>query len=179
MGIWSGIKHALNSTLGTSNFKPLNTMIDETKSYLNTQISAAVSSISSTIDGQRTLAASDSVLKVLLSSNTLVNSSGKALGSFTPRKNGSVRILVNLYTTSGDTGRSLTVNILQGGNLVTSESVKAAGTSGTSVYYSLSLDMPVSANAPYEIYGVTNSSSVYVSELKVGAAIVDTSLIES
>lgn len=29
MGIWAGIKYALNSTLGTSNFKPLDQLIDD------------------------------------------------------------------------------------------------------------------------------------------------------
>lgn len=30
MGFWTGIKHAINSTLGTTNFKPLDKIIDET-----------------------------------------------------------------------------------------------------------------------------------------------------
>lgn len=29
MGIWAGIKHAVNSTLGTSNFKPLDQLMDD------------------------------------------------------------------------------------------------------------------------------------------------------
>lgn len=36
MGIWAGIKHALNSTLGTSQFKPLDKLMRE---YTDTKIS--------------------------------------------------------------------------------------------------------------------------------------------
>lgn len=38
MGIWAGIKHALNSTLGTSEFKPLDKLMRE---YTDTKISYA------------------------------------------------------------------------------------------------------------------------------------------
>lgn len=34
MGIWKDIKYALNSTLGTTNFKPLNELIDENSEYI-------------------------------------------------------------------------------------------------------------------------------------------------
>ena len=36
MSIWTGIKHAINSTLGTTNFKPLDVIFDE-KTKVNIQ----------------------------------------------------------------------------------------------------------------------------------------------
>lgn len=38
MGVWREIKHALNNTLGTSNFKPLNTLVTEGLTSLKAEL---------------------------------------------------------------------------------------------------------------------------------------------
>lgn len=42
MGLWSGIKHALNSTLGTSGFKPLDQLINENTNTKTTAVQTAI-----------------------------------------------------------------------------------------------------------------------------------------
>ena len=46
MGIWAEIKHALNSTLGTTSFKPLNTLITD---HITTKIGATETNVKSAI----------------------------------------------------------------------------------------------------------------------------------
>lgn len=50
MSLWVGIKHALNSTLGKSNFKPLDALINDVKDV---------------VIGQKGLVASDDIYKVV------------------------------------------------------------------------------------------------------------------
>lgn len=167
MGIWSGIKHALNSTLGTSSFKPLNTMIEEAKT-----------SILNAIEGQRTLAASDSVLKVLYSGSSYTSSSGKSIGFFTPKKSGSVRIHAKMQTTNAESSRIFTIALRQNGSNISTTTVDMSSNSGATKNYEKSFDVPVSANVKYEVWCYTSSGSAYVTELSLCATIVDTSLIE-
>lgn len=75
MGIWSGIKHALNSTLGTEEFQPLDQIIK----------------------GQKILIANDNVIAVI--SNSLVNGNAIYPTIFTPKINGVIRILVKGFST--------------------------------------------------------------------------------
>lgn len=51
MGLWAGIKYAINSTLGTPNFKPLNTLISTSesnvKNHVTTQLDSRIQLIGS------------------------------------------------------------------------------------------------------------------------------------
>ena len=51
MGVWAEIKHALNSTLGTSSFKPLNTLITD---YITTKASELTTHITTQATGVKT-----------------------------------------------------------------------------------------------------------------------------
>lgn len=51
MGIWAEIKHALNSTLGTSSFKPLNTLITD---FVTTKASELTTHITTQATGVKT-----------------------------------------------------------------------------------------------------------------------------
>lgn len=167
MGFWAGIKYALNSTLGTSGFKPLNTMIDEAKT-----------AILSEIDGQRSLAASDSVIRVLFSGDKHIGNSDTLYGSFVPKKSGSVRVSVTVYTKNSSPDRTVTVFVKQGANTIGSVTFNAPGVSNTITFYSATLDVPVSANASYEVYASRNNSGTYITTVALCASIVDTSLVE-
>ena len=69
MGLWVGIKRALNSTVGTKEFKPLDQIIK----------------------GQRTLGASDNVIAVI--SNTQGSGATTFPMTFTPKTNGIIRLI--------------------------------------------------------------------------------------
>ena len=163
MGFWAGIKRALNSTLGTSSFKPLNVMIDEAKT-----------AILSEIDGQRSLAASDSVIQVVFSGSENVSNTYESIGEFIPRKNGSVRALVEYYNKSSSL-RTFTLQIrrVEDGVVVGTTSLEANGTQANNVF----VDVPVVANINYEVVCYA-TSAVSVTSVKIGAQIVDTSLVE-
>ena len=83
MGIWAGIKHALNSTLGTKDFKPLDELFKDSFQSLKTTVQNAINSV--------TVVASDTPLKILLSSKTQLSSSG-IKKTFTANLNGTVKI---------------------------------------------------------------------------------------
>ena len=53
MGMWVGIKHALNDTLGTSNFKPLNKILNDSRDNINSTVNSARDNINSTVNSAR------------------------------------------------------------------------------------------------------------------------------
>ena len=163
MSIWAGIKHALNSTLGTSGFKPLNTMIDEAKS-----------SILSKIDGQRTLAASDSPIKTLTSGTTTFSYNGTTVGTFTPKVNGSVSVVAkcsNPYTIGDD--YEITLEVLSGTTTIATLVMPMV----YGVYeYTLRQDLAITKGVTYTVK-MKASISTTLNSLSVCANIVDTSLV--
>ena len=86
MNIWAGIKYAINSTLGTDEFKPLNEQIDDFANSIS-------------------LTASDSTIKTLVSSDNLKSGGGDTY-TFTPNFNGNIRIKLDRIdaVTSRETG---------------------------------------------------------------------------
>lgn len=80
MSIWTEIKHALNSTLGTSDFKPLNEIVMQTKD----------------------LAASDYLYKVInnneVSRDRIPTHSWVTIASLTMHRNGSARIKFDMQS---------------------------------------------------------------------------------
>lgn len=175
MGIWAGIKHALNSTLGTADFKPLDELLLE-------KIAEIV--------GGKSLAASNTIYKVV--SSTAVSLNGgtgdgpeytKIGNSFTVNCNGSIRVIISV---SG--GGDLYKNALQYFYITTSVP------SGTSPSYvgritvpyledaqTLTLDLNVSAGKKYSFYigSPTSGKPYYIKchSAKIGAAVVEGSLI--
>ena len=138
MGFWSGIKHALNSTLGTASFKPLNEIIE----------------------GQRNLAASDSVIAVVNSNPSSIS------GTLVTSKNGSIRIMATLY--GGDNIAPARVWVY---DPVTSE-----GLLELTAYNANGIvregDIAVKAGKRYG-FTVTRGTAT----IKIGANVVDTSLV--
>lgn len=69
MSFWAGIKHALNSTLGTSNFKPLDTIIKEQINGIADELTGGqtgvVHDINELIVGQTRMVASDTLYSAL------------------------------------------------------------------------------------------------------------------
>ncbi len=152
MGLWASIKKTLNSTLGTSDFQPLDKIIT----------------------GQRTLAASDSVLNVVFSGSTNVSTSREIIGEFTPKVNGSIRILVT-YENSSVSSRTFYIEVVKSDNgiIVAEKSLTASGEQLNHLF----IDVPIEANVQYEI-NVNASAGVKVKSVNIGAQIVDTSLVE-
>lgn len=144
MGFWAGIKHALNSTLGTEDFIPLDKLIK----------------------GQRTLAASDTTIAVLVNTNTPSTGKISFTKSFVPKAKGVVRIKVDGYGTRTDEGY---VSVAENGKQLASLYFPG-GTRET-----ISIDISVSKNS---IYTFSQNSYARVYNLSVGAQIVDGSLFE-
>lgn len=153
MGIWTGIKHAINSTLGTADFKPLDKIIE----------------------GQRTLAASDSVIQVVMSSIKKITSDNTVLGSFVPQTEGSVRIITQC-STSNTGADSATLIVKRADNGV--EVGKITTYFDSSNNYDVRLDIAIKKGVQYEIIMRTNTSGANVYFLNIGAQIIDTSLVE-
>ncbi len=60
MGIWAGIKHALNSTLGTKDFEPLDKLIvSKTKTIASDELYESLPSRSITVGGASTIKTSN------------------------------------------------------------------------------------------------------------------------
>lgn len=93
MSIWTGIKHALNSTLGTDKFKPLNEIIDE----------------------QRDLVASDSLFRYIFTGSNSYTPYNEAIDivQFKSNRNGSIRIRFSGINTTEPT---LTIRIVKADN---------------------------------------------------------------
>lgn len=123
MGIWAGIKHALNSTLGTDDFKPLDEIIR----------------------GQRTLAASDATIAVISGSQDYVRS-GAVLPSFVAKTKGVVRVTVSGAMVDAMIGEVYLL-ILRDGNKVESLyfSTKAGAT------YSVDVSVEEGSEISFEI----------------------------
>ena len=143
MGFWTGIKRAINSTLGTSSFKPLDKIIKDV------------------VDGQRTLAASDSVIKVINSTPSSISN------TFLTSKNGSVRIIATLY--GGDNiipARVWVYDTFTNQTILELTSYSANGIVQSG-------DINVVAEKRYGI-SVTHGTAT----IKIGANVVDTSLVK-
>lgn len=154
MGMWTGIKHAINSTLGTADFKPLDKIIE----------------------GQRTLAASDSVIQVVLSSTTSIGSNNVVLGSFVPQTEGSVRIITRCSKKSSNINTNATLIVKRVD--IDVEVGKITTNLDAMDEYNVQLDVAIKKGVQYEIIMRTNTSGAYVKFLNIGAQIIDTSLVE-
>ena len=159
MGLWTGIKKALNSTVGTADFQPLNDMVADVKS---------------TVIGQRTLAASDSTIKVLLSTQQYFRGEPVTVGNFTPQVNGSVRITGDFTVTGGiGTGYNLVLAVYLGTSQVATTLVTL---SASKLTYTLTRDLEITKGNTYvvKVYGDTQ---IRANSVNVCANVIDTSLV--
>ena len=121
MGIWSGIKHALNDTLGTSSFQPLNQIVKSVETTLTAKINTNETNIKSHVStsGSTTVArisSSESAIKTAISnSESSLHSHIREMryqplrvitttGTFKPEKTGLYKVIC---VGQGGNGRNL------------------------------------------------------------------------
>lgn len=150
MGLWAEVKRTLNSTLGTTDFKPLDKIIE----------------------GQRTLAASDSVIQVIQLKETNIGTTIKEFGKFVPKVNGSVRIIADVRETSGTP--TVTIKVLKNGVQVASKAQKI----NDDTKKIITLDVPISMGEEYSVGMLSTNNYSDINSISIGANIVDTSLVE-
>ena len=143
MGFWAGIKYALNSTIGTEDFISLDKLIK----------------------GQRTLAASDSTIAIIESSNSGISYDIVFKKSFIPKTDGVVRVIVDIAANTS----SSYFTIYENGIAITQERFYT-GDNRELVH----IDIPVVKNF---VYTFRPMNSV-VWSVAIGAQIVDGSLFE-
>ena len=149
MSLWSQIKYAMNSTLGTSEFKPLDKIIE----------------------GQRTWGASDVLIKLLTTSAGYF--SDTTLGSFTPKVGGSVRVFAFAFA-ENYVGDSAYLRVYRGDTLVASTSAKITNNGTTP----MSIDISITAGEKYTVKGYTSSTTSSLKSVSVCGSLIDASLME-
>ncbi len=136
MGFWAGIKYALNSTLGTAGFKPLDKLI--------------VDNITSNIK----VAASDIPIKVLVNSATIPHTSDDTeMATFTAKVSGTVRVKASISGSTTTTKKLWCVRDSTGGTL------KTASTKDSD---SLSIDFNVVKGGTYTVHMSTTATGLIV-----------------
>lgn len=166
MGFWSGIKHALNSTLGTSEFKPLDKLVQD---Y---------------IKSQRTYAPSDSSLAILTINEIAAETDEKIISgaSFTSFVNGSLRVkaIFELRSTSMSSSTRCNFKIYKNGQLYKGATVSHIKSDNSSEYATkeLLIDLPIEIDSKYEFsIHKTNGSSAGLNELSLCGQVVDLSML--
>ena len=106
MGIWTGIKHALNSTVGTEDFQPLNEL---TEKIIHKY----------TLGSKKYVASNDLIINYLPSGEQYIGAGQNIfLGNFTPAIDGYIRFNFTLSASSSQHATSFTVQEQQTGNFV-------------------------------------------------------------
>lgn len=148
MGIWAEIKHAINSTLGTNEFIPLDKLIKS----------------------QRTLGASDSTLIVLSNSTTSTGSIVKTIGTVKSNVKGNVRLRIYGYGTSGVTA----LNPYHAWVEDSFGSVVGSIIMGTNSEYNwYSVDFSVKPEENYTVYIQHSRGDKFI----IGASVIDGSMM--
>lgn len=152
--MWAGIKHAINSTLGTDKFKPLDKLIDDS------------------IKGTRTLAASDAVLKVLHGGSEVEDFTK----TFAVNTTGSIRIKVSGRMSNNTSAFQVYITLEStSGAVVASQNISNA--TGT-----VTIDVPISKDT-YTLMvektpgGISGSPTPKISNVSICAIVTDTELI--
>ena len=158
MGFWSGIKHALNSTLGTGDFKPLDKIVTDL------------------IYNNKSLVASDNPYYIIEpnAKSISLNGSIQTLSYKLRFKNqGSIRISVGLKRSSSDVGTYLyvLVNNVQVANLSSNDTDYVTKTTDISI--------PAGGVLSFKVDGASSSSAkAYFKALEIHADVIDSSLFE-
>lgn len=152
--MWAGIKHAINSTLGTDEFKPLDKLIDDS------------------IKGTRTLAASDAVLKVLHGGSEVE----EFTKTFTVNTTGSIRIKVSGRMSNNTYAFRVFITLeTTSGVVVASQIISDPTNTGT-----VTIDVPISKDAytlNIERDVASNQIRPKISNVSICAIVTDTELI--
>lgn len=129
------------------------------------------------IDGQRTLAPSNSVYAVLRSSTMSITEDKKVVGEFVPNKNGAVRLLFNFHQDSKAVYGAY-IYIYENDNETYTSFIQYRNEDEVIGNFDFYYDMPVEEGVKYTIK--TASSYNYKPKLnyaKIGASVIDTSFI--
>ena len=168
MGFWAGIKHALNSTLGTDDFKPLNQMIQD---------------VNNNVISQKRLAPSDNIIAVLANNRDDYTSLTGIIGTrydypvtkktFIATSDGAIRLFVD---NQGSESNSYVGYVYEGDTTADSIYDYVQKTSFNIAEHTTStVDIDVFKNKKYKI--VIYSSASYGQSIgrpiKIGAHIVD------
>lgn len=159
---WAEIKHSINSNLNT----PLNSLIESVQT-----------NIINLINSQRSLGASDSILKVLLSDAISPDDVNTEIGRFTINKSGSVRVAWDMRGKSvGVSSGAIYFSVYtESGDKIFEESTSS---NVTEEWTSFTKDISVNANTTYIIYGRTSGlGNGYINNVKICASVIDTSFI--
>ncbi len=153
MGLWAGIKHALNSTLGTSDFKPLDKLISEK------------------IDGVRTLGASDATI-IVVGSGSASNSTTHLL-QFKANVSGSMRLMGTATVGRSDYGDSGGIGVIPGGF-----QGKNGDGSATGNHLDVCFDFSITAGETYSVYvRAGRNQSINAWDIRLGASVIDASMV--
>ena len=164
MGIWTGIKHTLNSTLGTADFQPLDKIIKS----------------------QRTYGPSDDVLVTLASGARIALSTTETKIpniKFTPLVSGTLKVTADftITATSGKTNTAF-LEIYKNGEkyLSGSAGLSVSGTGSTTTSTkTISINCPIEKDATYEFYFYKSGGSAAIfNNLELCGRIVDLSMLE-
>ena len=164
MGIWTGLKRAVNSTLGTANFQPLDEIIKS----------------------QRTYGASDTPLAVLgadmgfqLSTSTVQVPKIK----FVPKITGSIRIKTTMKFAIQPGRRGIAyIYVYKNGNAFATISYDVAGSSDgmVNITESRDSDIPIEKGSEYTFYvkNQTTYATTTLQSIQLCAEVVDLSMLE-
>lgn len=153
MGFWAGIKYALNSTLGTSKFKPLDKLIE------------------SMIVDHTGLAGGDCIMGVLYN-GSYANHANYSIGTFTPNVDG----VVSLHLTCDPPKDSKNEKIVAL-SIKTDDDVNAYYVYGNDegVKFSHTQNINVKKNKTYSV--IIYSYQGWICSVSIGTAIADPTLL--
>lgn len=146
-------KYAINSTLGTDDFKPLDQIIK----------------------GEKLFMASDYPIVVLVTNDTkAVGTEYITIGKFKPHVNGTIRLKLNIESLYG-TGDDLFIQILKDNTVIHSSTYKIKN-----ALSDLSLDINVVANSSYtfQIKRTYSSALVTLKNASINAQVTDYNYFE-
>lgn len=146
MGIWAEIKHALNSTIGTSDFAPLNELY---------------------IKGKTLVASNNHYMDIYLPQEYAPFDVPRKIKM---KNSGSVLISANVFSYSNNGG----LNVLINNEIVARfQGINTSGgsTQGGTIYFKKGDELSFK-------YYLGTSGATYVSDLKIFADVVDTSMLE-
>lgn len=154
MGIWTGIKHAINSTLGTADFKPLDKLFLEQKAIV-----ASDMPFYTIVAGERTFSVSTSGSNILPYKIKMINS-------------GSLRVSVMLRRSISDTSSFLRILV----NDIERKELSSGFNDG-STYLLKTADIKFKQDDVIS-FGVGGYKKAFVKDLTLCGTIVDNSLFK-
>ena len=158
MSIWKEIRKALNSSIGTPNFKPLDKLFTE---HLG-------------------LGATDATLKVLKIEETRIPTAFVNIGQFVPTVNGNVRIFLEAKTNIPSANAADLLIEIIGSDGSSKSQYFNSNTSEANVYKEYRLDFNIIKNVSYsvQIKSTQPTGYIYIKNVKICGSVTDPTLIE-